>query len=128
MADDVDADLLTVKRWLKTLREEHGLTQKELGQAIGRHARTVINAEDESEPALPQGWAFYLMLRELGVLLDAPPASQPTVSDRLAALEAQVAEGAKEVVLSLQDLAERVQFLERRAEPGGGSATGGLME
>ena len=90
-------DQLKAKRWLRDLRQASGLTQKQLGELVGRDTRVILNAESETS-GWPGGFTLLRMLQELGVVEDAPaPADSP-----LARLEEKV----DEALSGISDLIE----------------------
>ena len=80
-------DSAEAKRWLRELRRDAGLTQKQLGELVDRDARVILNAESQTS-GWPGGFTLLRMLQELGAVEDAPaPAESP-----LARLEEKVDE------------------------------------
>lgn len=115
-------EIAALKKWLRDLREEKGLTQAEVGREIGRDGKSVLLAENQDNLQLPQGMAMYLWLRELGVLAsEADLGRPPSLSDRLAAIEAQVAGLATSEDLQ-RALAVALEAIRSQANPG--TATG----
>lgn len=104
-------DEIAAKRWLRQLRDDSGLSQAALAEAVGTSRRTVLNAESEREDAgWPNGFTLLRMLQELGVVTGAA-----VQTDRpLARLEASVAE-------SVALTREAIQLLrEARGQADGG--------
>lgn len=108
-------EVLAVKRWLREIREAPPkITQAELALRMGVTERTVINAESESNDRLPRGLQFLRMLQALGVVADAPSAT-----DSPAALLELLGASAEKVVLVQAEVVERLKRIEALlAQPG----------
>lgn len=105
-----------VKKWLKELREKRGYTQKELAEIIGVDTRTILNAESATG-SLPRGLSFLRLLRELGVVADAPVETEGGLAGRLAKLEEEVADGFASIRLLLGDPAAGTVREEPQPQP-----------
>lgn len=106
-------ELVETKVWLRGLREQAGMSQAELATRCKLNTRSILNAENPRNDALPRGLPFLRMLRVLGVVVDGPAAADP-LEDRLRSLEEkvdQLVELSSRVVLAIQEL--------RRVDEGG---------
>lgn len=117
------ADVAAVKLWLRNLRKARGLTQEELATIAGVSTRTIINLENP-KMGLATGLPFIKVLRELGVLHGAPIQDQPTLTDRLDAIESLIVrtserseDVAEKRIQELQQLIETLDLQNQRREP-----------
>lgn len=111
------------KKWLRDLRAARGYTQVELAELVGVDRRTILNAEDQNQ-GFPNGWTMLLVLRELGVVADAPADPVSPVVVLLGSLEEQVAAGFEKTTRAIARLANHIDRLAPPAPPQAGSGSG----
>lgn len=83
-------DTATVKQWLRELRRQAGLSQRDVAAAVGVSLKTIHNAE-AADQGMPAGLTMLRMLREYGAVADAPVGDSP-LEARLRSLEEKVRE------------------------------------